>query len=125
MHHIKNYIYKSKFLSSILAFLFEIFFFLKNKKKIRIYFKDDFWIHETPYGKFAYMHPVRSVEHHLLYLLPVHLKSYSPKVDDIIFDIGAGIGNEVIYLSKLVGKNGKIFAVEANPKVYSYLLKTI
>ena len=122
---IKAFIYRSRFLSTILAFLFEILFFLKNKRKIEIYFKDNFWIHVSPLGKFAYMHPVRSVEYHLLFLLPWHLKQYIPKLDDVIFDVGAGIGNDTIYMSKLVGKNGKVFAIEANPKIYSHLLETI
>jgi len=121
----KTFIYRSRFLSTMLAFLFEILFFLKNKKKIEIYFKDNFWIHVSPFGKFAYMHPVRSVEQHLLFELPWHLKNYSPKLDDVIFDIGAGIGTGTIYFSKLAGKNGKVFAIEANPKIYSYLLETI
>ena len=43
----------------------------------------------------------------------------------MIFDAGAGIGTEIIYFSRLVGNLGKVYALEANPNVYKYLLKTI
>ena len=123
--NIRSFIHRSKFLSLILAFLFQLFFFIKNKKKIRIYFKENFWLHESFAGKFAYMHPVMTVEYHLLHLLPIHYKFYKPKLNDVIFDIGSGVGEGLIYSSKLIGQNGKIFAIEANKEIYYHLLETI
>lgn len=123
--NIRSFIYRSKFLSLILAFLFQLFFFIKNKKKIRINFKKNFWLHESFAGKFAYMHPVMSVEYHLLHLLPIHYKFFKPKLNDVIFDIGSGAGESLIYPSKHIGKNGKIFAIEANKEIYNHLLETI
>ena len=38
---------------------------------------------------------------------------------------GMGIGTEIIFFSKLVGKFGKVYALEANPNVFKLLLKTI
>ena len=122
---IRSLIHRSKILKLILASLFQLFYFFNNKKKIKIYFNNNFWLHECFAGKFANMHPVMKVEHHLLHLLPIHYKYYKPKLNDVIFDIGAGTGENLIYSSKLIGQKGKIFAIEPNIKIYSYLLETI
>lgn len=46
---------------------------------------------------------------------------YLPKEGDVVIDIGAGIGEEVLPLSHLVGVSGKVYAVEANPDTYKVL----
>lgn len=47
--------------------------------------------------------------------------SYVPKKDDVVVDIGAGVGEETIIFSSLVGNTGKVFAVEAHPKTFKAL----
>ena len=47
---------------------------------------------------------------------------YLPKEGDVVIDIGAGIGEEVLSLSNLVGKHGKILAIEATPRISKALL---
>jgi FkbM family methyltransferase len=42
---------------------------------------------------------------------------YVPKEGDVVLDIGAGIGEESIIISKLVGSNGMVYSIEANPSV--------
>jgi hypothetical protein len=46
---------------------------------------------------------------------------YLPQRGDIVFDIGAGVGEETVILSQLVGTTGKIFAIEAHPRTYGAL----
>jgi FkbM family methyltransferase len=53
------------------------------------------------------------------------LHQYKIQDSDIIFDVGAGIGDDLIYLSKLCSDSGKIYAIEANPITYRCLRKTI
>jgi FkbM family methyltransferase len=53
------------------------------------------------------------------------LFGYQPKDGDKIIDIGAGLGEETILFSKLVGDNGRVIAIEANPAVFRILKKTI
>lgn len=59
------------------------------------------------------------------YLLE-NLKKYSghyylPKEGDIVIDLGAGIGEETISFSRLVGITGKVFSIEAHPSTASIL----
>ena len=125
LNYLRKLIYKYYFIQIIASYVFSYLYFLTNKKKIRIYYENQAWIHETFLGNFASTHPIRKSEKYLMNDLPFFLKYYECKQGDIIFDAGAGIGTETIYFSKLVGNSGKVFALEANPQVYKLLLKTI
>ena len=46
---------------------------------------------------------------------------YSPKPGDNVIDLGAGLGEESYEYSKLVGSEGNVISVEANPRIYSLL----
>ena len=50
---------------------------------------------------------------------------YKVKEGDTIIDIGAGLGEEAIVLSEKVGSTGKIYSIEANPRVYQILKKVV
>ena len=39
----------------------------------------------------------------------------------MVVDVGAGVGEETIIYSDLVGQSGKVYAIEAHPKTYSAL----
>jgi len=47
------------------------------------------------------------------------------KKDFVVFEIGTNIGSHTLIMSKLVGKEGKVFAIEPYPKVVKKLLKNI
>jgi FkbM family methyltransferase len=49
----------------------------------------------------------------------------SIKPGSIVVDVGAGVGDEVVVLSKLVGPKGRVIAIEAHPKTFRCLQKTI
>lgn len=53
------------------------------------------------------------------------LYKYNPQAGDVIVDIGAGIGWEAVAFSELVGKSGKVLAVEAHPDTYNELQRNI
>lgn len=42
---------------------------------------------------------------------------YLPRPGDIVVDLGAGLGEECLILSKFVGESGKLFAFEAHPRI--------
>lgn len=44
---------------------------------------------------------------------------------DTVVDVGAGIGDEAVAFSKLVGQSGRVLAIEAHPRTYRCLVKTI
>ena len=44
---------------------------------------------------------------------------------DIVLDIGSSIGWYSLFLSKLIGKNGKVISIEPNPNNFRYLKKNI
>ena len=47
--------------------------------------------------------------------------AYTPTQGDVVVDVGAGVGEETIIYSDLVGQSGKVYAIEAHPKTYSAL----
>lgn len=51
----------------------------------------------------------------------VFLRDYIIRPGDVVLDVGAGIGTEVLPFSKLVGDSGRVIAVEAHPATYAKL----
>lgn len=47
------------------------------------------------------------------------------KNNDNILDIGANIGTHTLTASLLVGQNGKIISIEANPRIFSFLQRNV
>lgn len=48
-----------------------------------------------------------------------------PQLGDTIIDVGAGIGDDVVVFSKLVGPTGRVIAIEAHPNTFACLQGTI
>lgn len=125
LNFIRKLIHKYFFFQFIASKTYALLYFLSNKKKIKIYYDDECWIHETYLGKYATTHPTKNAENYLTKELRFFLKYYKCKKGDIIFDAGAGIGTEVLFFSKYVGNTGRVYALEANPTIYRLLKKTI
>lgn len=53
------------------------------------------------------------------------LTRFNPQSGETIIDIGAHLGRYSIIGSKRVGKEGRVISIEANPDVYSILMKNI
>jgi FkbM family methyltransferase len=53
------------------------------------------------------------------------LYDYKISDGDTVIDIGAGIGDDLIYFSSLVGEEGHVVAIEAHPITFRCLQKTI
>lgn len=52
-------------------------------------------------------------------------QEYTPTGGDIVIDIGSGIGEDVVVFSHLVGKSGRVHAVEAHPRTFKCLEATV
>lgn len=50
---------------------------------------------------------------------------YDLKAGDTVIDIGAGIGDEAVCFSRLVGETGSVVAIEAHPDTFRCLEKTV
>lgn len=51
--------------------------------------------------------------------------AYRPQPGDTVIDIGAGVGDEAVVLSRMVGPSGRIVAIEAHPSTFRCLRKTV
>lgn len=70
-------------------------------------------LHEQPYAAVE-----AAVRDHWL-----HGASLRP--GDVVVDVGAGIGDEAIVFSRLVGPAGRVVAVEAHPRTFACLERTV
>ena len=52
-------------------------------------------------------------------------EKYVPKKNDCVVELGAGIGSETLYISKLIGEKGAIISVEPFKNVYDILSNNI
>lgn len=55
----------------------------------------------------------------------VFLASYTPQTGDTVLDVGAGAGTEVGQFSAMVGRSGRVIAVEADPSAARRLRKLV
>jgi FkbM family methyltransferase len=53
------------------------------------------------------------------------LHGFGLEPGDVVVDLGAGIGDEAIVFSRLVGPGGRVVAVEAHPRTFACLARTI
>ena len=51
--------------------------------------------------------------------------AYTPSEGDTVVDVGAGIGEEAVVFSRLVGPTGRVVAIEAHPQTFACLEATI
>lgn len=53
------------------------------------------------------------------------LWDFSLKPGDTVIDVGAGIGEETVVFSKLVGEGGRVISIEAHPNTFACLERTV
>jgi FkbM family methyltransferase len=70
-------------------------------------------IHTTPYADYR------------AWVLDHWCDGYMPKPGDTVIDVGAGIGEEAVVFSHLVGPTGRVIAIEAHPQIYISLCETV
>lgn len=50
---------------------------------------------------------------------------YVPRPGDVVVDLGAGIGEDTLVMSELVGRTGRVISVEAHPATAACLAETV
>ena len=82
-----------------------------------------FWLKSA--GQFLFMvdkpYFNYSIRNLYLSIQKVYCRHYTPKIDDVIIDVGAGIGTELIFFWENIGEHGKIYSIEASPTSYRKL----
>ncbi len=53
------------------------------------------------------------------------LFGYRPQPGDTVVDVGAGVGSEVRLFSRLVGSGGHVLSIEAHPRIFQCLRRTV
>lgn len=53
------------------------------------------------------------------------LYRYTPRSGDVVVDVGAGMGEEAIVFSRLVGPSGRVLSIEAHPETFACLEQTV
>jgi FkbM family methyltransferase len=70
-------------------------------------------IHTTPIGAFRH------------WVLDNWCWSYLPGPGDTVIDVGAGVGEEAVIFSHLVGPSGRVISIEAHPGTFACLEQTV
>ena len=100
---------------------------------VSVYY-DNVWVHRLggthipdsrtfPYSKSTIKNWHRQLSSELEQARDCWMFLYEPKIGDVIIDIGAGSGVDVLEFSRRVGASGKVIAVEAHPGSFELLQK--
>jgi len=89
-----------------------------------VYWRDGNWIHRYPGAKIPHAELGRAAPPDVLTAdaRELFLHDYTPQPEDVVFDVGAGIGAEALLFSRLVGPSGRVVSIEAHPRTYSRLV---
>jgi FkbM family methyltransferase len=97
---------------------------LTYREPCLVYWRDGAWIHhyrgaKIPHASFGRAAPPAVFTAQAREMC---LYEYIPQAGDVVFDIGAGVGAEMLLFSRLVGPSGRVVSVEAHPRTYRRLL---
>jgi FkbM family methyltransferase len=114
---IKTILLRINFVHHILAICYSIVYKTKIKKL------DKYWIHKKKKNFYINFHPIKNLDI-FIENYKSFTKYYNPKKNDVIFDLGSGLGQETLYFSKKIGNRGKVFSFEPDPRLFN-VMKTI
>jgi FkbM family methyltransferase len=57
--------------------------------------------------------------------MDAYTAAYSPKLGDVVWDVGAHAGTTAYFLAQMVGPEGKVYAFEPDETGYEYLLRNL
>lgn len=97
----------------------------RRQRGLRVYFDGEDWVHTwrggVYVGETASLFPHRATNDNLsLFML-----DFTPAEGHTVVDVGAGVGTEVQAFSALVGETGLVVCIEADPRAFRCLSKTV
>lgn len=99
----------------------------RNNGVISIFRDEGIWIHETTRGYFAYHQPFIRLD---MAQMEEQARAnfcwgYQPQPGHTVIDVGAGVGEEALTLSRALSRQGKLISIEAHPRTYHCLEKLV
>ena len=92
---------------------------LKHRHPVRVQHEDGLWIHRHPDGVVVYRQIYTVTPSQLAEITAdIFFHTYTPGPGDVVVDVGAGVGTEVLSLSERVGARGRVVAIEASPSAF-------
>jgi FkbM family methyltransferase len=87
------------------------------------YLRKNLWLHQQQDWKVRCFHPdVRfNAKAIVSNIESIYFFGYTPSTKDVCVEVGADIGLETIYMSRLVGDEGTVYAIEASPTTFEVL----
>ena len=122
---IKNILIKNSVFSLLISKIYLLYNNHYHKRNIDIFKKSNIWVHRTSIGFIPSNKPICDPENYATKDSEIFFEKYMPKKNDIVVELGAGVGCETLFISKNIGENGKIIAVEPFNKIFNYLKETI
>ena len=125
MRYFKNCMFKNLFLTILISKIYKVINNLLLNNNIDIYRENDFWVHKTSLGLVPNDKPIFNPEDHVKQNFEIFFEHYLPKKNDVILELGAGQGCETLYISNIIGENGKIISLEPFDEIFKILKETI
>ncbi|MGR3615868.1 MAG: FkbM family methyltransferase [Paracoccaceae bacterium] len=87
---------------------------------------DGDWVNAQPDATFVSPNILTSIYDDMrVEICDLWCHQFTPSAGATVLDIGAGIGDEALVFSHIVGSTGRVISIEAHPHTYSCLQKTI
>ncbi|RKR91301.1 FkbM family methyltransferase [Micromonospora pisi] len=110
----------------VVAGLGSLFLSARSQSRCRVRYAQGQWVHRYPTGIVVNTTlgglSARAQDQAAQ---DVFLFGYQPQPGDTIFDVGAGVGSEVRLFSRLVGAAGRVVSIEAHPRTFACLRRTV
>jgi FkbM family methyltransferase len=98
----------------------------KRKKPVWVSYADGIWTHHYRSGSLDSLDVgIRPVAGLHAFVHDVFLPYCELRPGDVVIDVGAGVGEEALVFSDLVGSAGTVISIEAHPRTYACLTRNL